>query len=62
MRHEKTFLPSATQQNHKHNHRVSLLFFQRTQEAMMQASPTGGSHTKQAPQIRDYGWMSSQGG
>jgi hypothetical protein len=33
MRHEKTILPSVTQHNHKHSHRVSLLFLQRTQES-----------------------------
>jgi hypothetical protein len=33
MRPEKTILPSPIQHNHKHSHRVSLLFFQRTQES-----------------------------
>jgi hypothetical protein len=62
MRHEKTILPLATQRKHKLSHRVSLLFFQRTQRATMQASPTGGPRTMQAPQFRDRGWVSSLGG
>jgi hypothetical protein len=50
MRYEMTILPLPIQRKHRHNHRVSLLLFPRTQQATMLASPMGGPRTMQVPQ------------